>query len=218
MRTRTIKLFLAASAFIIAFTSCQKEADYAGSNGNSTGSGGSGSTGNTNDIIGDYDFVGMVAHTQSTVTVADQGQQLKAVTVSDYATKDNVGTAKITSNQFIANGIGYSIDTTMNVKTYVDNVLFDDSDVPYVGTAPPSSSVSPYVRVTADSITITGAFGVSPDPSGTVPTGPVGVKLSWSGDTLLLKINSTFTQSVTQNGVPGVITGTVVGVTKLKKH
>src|SRR5262250_317381 len=103
MRTRTIKLFLAASAFIIALTSCQKEADYAGSNGNSTGSGGSGSTGNTNDIIGDYDFVGMVAHTQSTVTVADQGQQLKAVTVSDYATKDNVGTAKITSNQFIAN-------------------------------------------------------------------------------------------------------------------
>ena len=97
-------------------------------------------------------------------------------------------------------------------------MLFDDSDFPYVVTIPPTSSTSPYVRVKADSITVTGAFGVSTGPSDATPTGPVGVKLSWSGDTLLMKINSTFTQNVTQNGVPGVVTGTVIGVTKLKKR
>jgi hypothetical protein len=106
----------------------------------------------------------------------------------------------------------------MNVKTYVDNVLFDDSDFPYAVTSPQSNSTSPCARISADSITITGAFGASTGPSGSTPTGPVGVKLIWSGDTLLMKINSTFTPTVTQNGVPGVLTGTVVGITKLKKR
>jgi len=213
MRMRTSKLFLLA--LILSVVSCQKEVDLQPGVGSGTGSAGGG---NTSSIIGDYDFVGEAAHTVSTVTVSDQGQQLKGVTVSDYVTKNNVGTAKITSSEIIATGIGYSIDTMMNVKTYLDNVLFDDSDFPYMVTIPPTSSTSPYVRVTADSITVTTAFGVSPDPSGAAPSGPVGVKLSWSGDTLLMKINSTFSQNVTQNGVPGVVTGTVIGVTKLKKR
>jgi len=213
MGMRTGKLFL--PFLIISLISCQKEVDLQPGPGSGTGSGGGG---NTTSIIGDYDFVGMVAHTQSTVAVSDQAQQLKAVTVADYVTKNNVGTAKFTSSDFIGTGIGYSIDTMMNVKTYIDNVLFDDSDFPYVVTSPPANSTSPYVRVTADSITITGAFGASTGPSGSTPNGPIGVKLSWSGDTLLLKISSTFTQNVTQNGVPGVLTGTVIGVTKLKKR
>lgn len=207
---RTNKLLL-VSGLIIALTSCQKEVNFQPG----TGTGG---TANTNNIVGDYDFVGMVAHTESTVTVTDQGGEIKAVTVSDYTTKQNVGTVKITNSDIITTGVGYSIDTIMNVKTYIDNVLFDDSDFPFAQTAPPSSSTSPYVRVNADSITVTGAFGVSPDPSGAIPTGPVGVKLGWSGDTLLLRINSTFTQSSTQNGVPGTVTGSVNGVTKLKKR
>lgn len=213
MRMRTVKLSLLS--FIVSLVSCQKEVDLQPGVGSGTGSGGGG---NTSSVIGDYDFVGMVAHTQSTVTVSDQGQQLKAVTVSDYVTKNNVGTAKFTSSDFVGTGIGYTIDTMLNVKTYIDNVLFDDSDFPYVVTSPPANSTSPYVRVTADSITVTGAFGASTGPSGSTPTGPVGVKLSWSGDTLFMKINSTFTQNVTQNGVPGVLTGTVTGVTKLKKR
>ena len=215
MRTATKLLLL--SSLIIVFTSCQKEVDFQTRN-SSGGTGGTGGTGNTNDIVGDYDFVGMVAHTQSTVTVNAQGQQLKAITISDYVTKSNIGTVKITSNQFITTGLGYSIDTVMNVKTYIDNVLFDDSDVPFVASVPSSSSTSPYVRISADSITVTGALGVSPDPSGNTPTGPVGVKLSWSGDTLLLKVNSSFTQSITQGGVPGIITGSVNGITRLKKR
>jgi hypothetical protein len=215
MRTATKLLLL--SSLIIVFTSCQKEVDFQTRN-SSGGTGGTAAPGNTNNIVGDYDFVGMVAHTQSTVTVNAQGQQLKAITISDYVTKSNIGTVKITSNQFITTGLGYSIDTVMNVKTYIDNVLFDDSDVPFVASVPSSSSTSSYVRNSADSITVTGAIGVSPDPSGNTPTGPVGVRLSWSGDTLLLKVKSSFTQSITQGGVPGIITGSVSGITRLKKR
>ena len=64
---------------------------------------------------------------------------------------------------------------------------------------------------------VTGVLGV-PDPSGATPTGPVGAKTSWSGDTLLLKMTSSFTQNISQGGVPGILTGFVNGIVKLKKH
>ncbi len=124
----------------------------------------------------------MQAHTQSTVTVNESGHELKTVTVTDYLTHDNVGTITITSNQMNSTGLGYSIDTVLNVKTYVDNALIDNTDIPFSASAPVPSNTSSYVRNSSDSITITGALGV-PDPSGNIPTGDTGAKLAWSGDT-----------------------------------
>lgn len=217
MRTAT-KLLLLSLA--IVFTACQKEVDYATGNnsGGTGGTGGNGSTNSTSNIEGDYDFVGMAAHTESSITVNTSGSEVKAVTVSDYVTRDNTGTMKITSDQFISTNLGYSIDTMINVKTYLDNVLFDDSDVPFTGSTPPTSGTTPYVRNSADSITATGFLGIPTDPSGAIPTGPAGLKLSWSGDTLLLKVNTSFTQSVSQGGVPGTMVASVNGTFKLKKH
>jgi uncharacterized protein YdeI (BOF family) len=212
MRTAAKLLLL---TLVIALSACQKEVDSVTSN-NSNGTGGG--TNSTSNIEGDYDFVGMSAHTESAITVSAQGSEVKAVTVSDYVTKDNTGTVKITANQLISTNLGYTVDTTVNVKTYLDNVLFDDSDVPYTGSAPASSDTSPYVRNSSDSITVTGFVGIPSDPSGTIPTGPAGLKLAWSGDTLLMKVNTSFTQSVTQSGVPGTMVASVNGTFKLKKH
>jgi len=214
MRTAAKLLLL---SLIIVFTSCQKEVDNVTSN-NPGGPGGGGGTNSTTNIEGDYDFVGVSAHTESAITVAASGSEVKAVTVSDYVTKNNTGTIKITGDQFISTDLGYSIDTTVNVKTYLDNVLFDDSDVPFTGSTPPTSNTSPYVRNSSDSITVTGFMGIPSDPSGTIQTGPVGLKLGWSGDTLLLRVNTSFTQSVSQNGVPGTMVASVNGIFKLKKH
>jgi hypothetical protein len=198
----------------IAFSSCQKEASYATNN---NGTDNTGNSGNTNDIKGDYDFVGMQAHTQSTVTVNESGQELKTITVTDYLTHDNVGTVTITSNQMNATGIGYSIDTVLNVKTYVDNTLIDDEDLPFSAAIPPASSNSSYVRNSADSITVTGPLGF-PDASGNIPTGDTGAKLAWSGDTLLIKISTGYSQTISQGGATGIITGSIEGIMKLKKH
>jgi len=211
MRTTT-KLLLSLA---ILFTACQKEVT-ANASGNTGGTGNNNNS--TSNIEGDYDFVGMAAHTESAITVSASGSEVKAVTVSDYVTKDNTGTMKITSDQLISTNLGYSIDTIVNVKTYLDNVLFDDEDVPYAGSTPPTSETTPYVRNSADSITATGFMGIPSDPSGAIPTGPAGLKLGWSGDTLLLKVNTTFTQSVSQGGVPGTMVASVIGTFKLKKH
>jgi hypothetical protein len=212
MRKLNTKLCWLLSLAIV-FASCQKEASYAVSNR----TGNTGNSGNTNDIKGNYDFVGMQAHTQSTVTVNESGQELKTVTVTDYLTHDNVGTVTITSNQMNSTGIGYSIDTVLNVKTYIDNALIDDEDLPFSGAVPPSSSNSSYVRNSADSITITGPLGF-PDASGNIPTGDTGVKLAWSGDTLLIKVHTGYSQTISQSGTTGIITASIDGIMKLKKH
>ena len=215
MRTTTKLLLL---SFVIFFTACQKEIDYATIN-TSGNTGGTGNNNNsTSNIEGDYDFLGMSAHTESAITVQESGSEVKAVTVSDYVTKENTGTMKITSDQFTATDLSYSIDTVVNVKTYLDNVLFDDSDVPFTGSVPATSGSSPYVRNSADSLTATGFLGIPSDPSGAIPTGDVGLKLSWSGDTLLMKVNTSFTQSVSQGGVPGTMVASVKGTFKLKKR
>ncbi|MEO6329498.1 MAG: hypothetical protein ABIO55_11215 [Ginsengibacter sp.] len=195
----------------LLLTSCQKEINPLDP---ATGTGG---TGNTNNIIGEYNFVGLTATTYSSVTVSVPGSELRAVTVSDYITKNNVGTATITASNIMFTGVGYSIDTTANAKTYIDGVLFDDSDLPFIAAFPPTNTTSSYTRINSDSLNAIGAVG-APNPSGVTPTGTVGVKLSWSGDTLLLSIKSSFTQSISQGGVPGTLTGYVNGISKLKKR
>src|SRR5690349_13254926 len=89
MRTAAKLLLLGLT---IVFTACQKEVDSVTSNnssGNGGTSGGTGSTNSTSNIEGDFDFVGMSAHTESAITVSAQGSEVKAVTTSDYITKDN---------------------------------------------------------------------------------------------------------------------------------
>jgi hypothetical protein len=215
MRLSTTPKLLLTFCIVLFIASCQKEISFDDPIINNPGGGGTG--GNTS-IIGNWDFVGMTAHTKSTVTASVAGQQLKTVTVSDYITKNNTGSVNITSNQFISTGFSYSIDTIMNVKTYFDGVLFDDSDMPFVISVPASGSTSSYVRNSNDSITVTGSFGGSPNPSGNAATGPVGLKLSWAGDTLIMKLASSYTQTITQGGIPAVFVGSVNGVTKLKRH
>jgi hypothetical protein len=215
MRLTAAKTLLLIFSLTACLVSCQKEVDF--QNENNSGNPGGGTGNNNTNIIGDWDFVGMTAHTYSAVTVSEGGEQLKAVTTSDYITQNNTGTIQITASDFISTGIGYSIDTIVNSKTYINGVLFDDTDYPFVMTLPPTSSTSPYTRINNDSLTTTGAFG-APDPSGSIPTGLVGMRIAWSGDTLLLKVASSFTQDVTQSGVPGVMTASVSGVSKLKRR
>src|SRR5258706_6621171 len=120
--TKTLLLFFCSTMLLF---SCQKEASFQNQQGNQGGTGG-----NNRSITGDYDFVGVVAHTSSTITVSAGGQQLKTVTISDYTGKNYTGTTKITSNQIIATDIGYSVDTVMNAKSYIDGLLIDDSNYP----------------------------------------------------------------------------------------
>lgn len=218
----TSRIFLLILGCFVFFASCQKEIEIdlppspGGGSGGGGGTGGGGG-GTNNSIIGDYDFIGMSAHTDATVTVSQAGVTMKTITTSDYISENNTGTVKITANEFISTNVGYDVDTTMHVKSYMNNVLIDESDFPFVVSAPPTSATSNYTKISADSITVSGAFGVPSSPGGPAPTGTVGAKFSWAGDTLIMRVATTINQTITQGGVPASFSGTVIGISRMKK-
>jgi hypothetical protein len=204
----------------IFFSSCQKEVSFDTPPGNpgSGNGGGNGGGNNNNSIIGDWDFVGLTANTHATIKFTEAGEETKSVTVSSYISKNNVGTVKITATEIITNGIAYSIDTTVNVKTYTDNVLIDDMDMPFIFSVPASSTTSTYTRNNNDSLTVTTWTAGPSTPSGPVQTGPTGMRISWAGDTLVLTVNSVTSQTIIEQGIPVSYVGIAHGITKLKRR
>lgn len=196
--------------------SCQKEVNFDTPPGGNPGGGNPG-TGTDSSIVGEYDFLGITASTYAAVTITSPVGEVQVVATSNYVSTNNKGTVSITSNNFVYNAVGYDIHAPVNIKTYIDSSLISDQDSTYDLITPPTNNTYPYTRISADSLTITGNLGV-PDPTGVTPTGPVGVKTSWSGDTLILRVKTKFTQNVAQGGIPGILNGTVDGITKLKKR
>lgn len=219
-------------AILIAISSCQKEVNfppgqYPGPLNPGTGNNGGNNNGNNNNnnnnnntagIVGEYDFVGLSANTISTTTTTAAGIQQKSVTTSTYYSINNTGTMQVTANQIISNGVGYDVDTLMYVKNYAGGVFLGEFAMPFQVSNPPSNFSYPYVKNNADSITVNGPFGVPQGANGSIPTGQTGLRVSWAGDTLLLKISATVNQTIDMNGVSAQLTGTVNGVTKLKKR
>jgi hypothetical protein len=206
---RLTKIFLVVAAFSVALTSCQKEVGFADKDPEPGGS--------TKSIIGDWSFVGMAGNNKTSSTISMGGDVMKSTLVVDYVTQNNAGTVKITNTDFIYTDLKYDINTTGNTKSYVNGILLMDKDMPIVMSAPPMSATNPYTRNTSDSITVIGSsLGSVGSPVAPV-TAPIGMKISWSGDTLVLKCRTAFTTTADYGGMPATIDASTVAVMKLKK-
>ncbi|MGK2863698.1 MAG: hypothetical protein ACSLE0_17325 [Chitinophagaceae bacterium] len=200
---------------LVILVSCQKEVNFQNNNSAPASPG----TGSNKQLIGDYDFVGAEASTKSTVTTSQAGMELKAITTSSYISKNNKGTAKITSTEFIFSGLTYSIDTVMHVSTYLNGFLFDETELPFAMTVPLTNQTEEYKKINNDSLVFTkGLFVFNAPATGTSPTtGSGGANISWSGDTLFVKAGNAFITSISQAGTPAMLEGSVSGIFKLKR-
>lgn len=211
MRTTKGLLLAALSAFTII--SCQKEADFSNGNGNGNGN---------NNIVGNYDFVGMIASTNSTVLMTGGGMNDKTITTSYYITKNNTGTVTITSNKMTSSNLAYEIDTTMHYKMYENNVLIMEGNMPFQVAMPASSGTSTIRMIGSDSLYFEGGSitmgPVGGQGGGTMTSQPAGAKYSWSGDTLLLKGSMVQQQTQTQMGVNITTTNSSSQIIRLKKR
>lgn len=211
-KMRLLLLIPVLSAFII---SCQKEADLQ----NDTPGGGTGTGGNNRDIVGDYDFVGIDGDTKASVSVASPLGAAKTVTSSKYSSTNNTGTVKFTANKLIYTNIAYSVNTTAHTQIFLGSTLISEEDEPYTEDSPADSGEEIYVKNNNDSLTFTNALFLADNPfQANVPPTPMGARISWKGDTLLLKVKSTFSGPISQPGSPTAdFVGSVEGVMKLKK-
>jgi hypothetical protein len=128
----TILFFLILTIF---FFSCQKEVSFKTPPGH-PGPGNDGGENSNNSIIDGWDYLGLMPHPEATIIFTEADEEVKTVTTSDYISKNNVGTIKITATEMIGDGIAYSVDTTMHVGTYIDNVLIDEEDLPSTPAGP----------------------------------------------------------------------------------
>lgn len=213
MKTNLLCLLV---GFTLLFTSCQKEVSLQNDSGNGVNNQGGG---NIAGIVGDWNFVGLSVQSTSIVEVSDVGIQLKTVTTADFDSKNNSGTIKITSNEFSYSNITYDVDTLVNMKMYLNGDLLNDEEMPYVFSPTPMSNTTTYVKNSNDSITLKNGIFSLDDPSQGAPvaTGEVGMKISWASDTLLLKMVTPFSRTIVNQGIPGVLSGNMVGTMRLKK-
>ena len=207
---RTPVLIIAISAL---FTACQKEVDFQDITNNPAPGG---STTN-NSIIGTWNFVGMVASTRSSMVAGTGPDEEKAITSYGFVSEKNVGTVTINEATITSSGIGYSIDTVVTSEFYLGGVLIDSFNSDFAFDMPVSGSVAPYKAIGSDSIYFSSGF-LTLDPSaGVTPTAASGSKISWSGDTLLIKTIVVENRTESVNGATATISNNISQVVKLKK-
>lgn len=159
------------------FVSCQKELSMDSSLGGS----------NNASLTGNWKFIGMHSKTESIVELSDGIDVLKTITLSEYYSKNNTGTIVIDDSKMTGTNVGYEIDTIAKGFTYENNILIDTVSAPFYFIVPPTNSVSPYTRVSADSLYFTGGqFATLTGPA--TPTNPVGVRVQFKDDKILLTV------------------------------
>ena len=175
---------------------CQKESDLQDSNNPSNG--------DNEELVDDWNFVNQGGIINTTVSFSESGLPVKAVAFSDYLSQNNTGTLKVTTNQFLFSGIGYTINDEVNIKFYLAGLLVDETDSAFNATTPPTNTTIDYVRNSDDSLTFSGAIFTGPDPTGggTPPNGPMGAKIRIANDTLSLTIKNTLDTTISQAGTP----------------
>jgi len=213
MKLKDFKTLLIAIVISTLFTACQKEVDFQDITNNPSPGGGT----TNNSIIGTWNFVGMFASTRSLVVAGTGPAEEKAVTSYGFISEKNVGTVTINAATITSAGVGYSIDTVVTTEYYLGGVLIDSFNTDFAFDMPVSSAVAPYKAVGNDSIYFAGGF-LTLDPSaGVTPTAAAGSKISWSGDTLLLKTVVVENRTESVNGVAATISNNISQVVKLKK-
>jgi hypothetical protein len=177
--------------FSVALLSCQKQIDL---NGSANG-------GTNNSLAGNYDFVNIRVKATVTANTTESGLPVKAVTLSDYTSKNNQGTAIFDAVNFSALDFAYLVDTVVITNFYAAGLLVDTQEIPFNVAIPAYNGSSPYAKNGADSLTFQSAVVNAPGGSGvSMPNGPSGAKYSWSGNLLTLKSAFNFSNTQELNG------------------
>jgi hypothetical protein len=198
-KLRSSLLFCIPVLFLI---SCQKELSQ-----ESSGPGG---------LEGTWKFVEMYSKTESIVELSDGIDNLKTVTLSEYTSTENTGTLRIDKSNMTSTGIGYTIDTKATGFIYENNVLIDTISAPFNFVLPPSSSVSPYTKVSADSLYFSGGQVIAMAGLNTISQ-PSGVKLKFEGNKLLMDVNIFVSDTQNVVGIRQITKEIVKGVLTYQK-
>lgn len=194
MRIKSVQIALLALVMIGA-VACQKEVDYVDLPPNNNPNDPGNPSGNRS-IIGDWKFVKLTGVSTSITELTQDGVTMRNVSVTNVDSKDEKGTQRIDETTLTTTGVGYSMSSVVTGETFINGISTGAVSLPMNFTAPPTSGTSKYKKVTADSIYVEGGI-LNVDLQDQVSSLPVGAKISWLGDTLVLHVKTSIVQEIT---------------------
>lgn len=199
----------------LAFGSCQKESSV----DSTSGSGGTGGTGGgtTGSIIGTWKFVNAINDATATVIMDDGTDIIKTVSLTKYTTENNKGTVTFTADKMIYKDLSYSVNFTTKGYFYVNADLVDSVEAPFTFTLPAYNAETPYTRIGADSLVITGGSLSVPSGGSGGQTQTQGFKYRFEGNKLILYANFKNESVVDVGGDPATQSATGTLIMNLQK-
>jgi len=191
--------FPATALFLLTFIACKKD---------NSGTGGAAPAA----LAGNWSFVSLTAHTQSTVTETGGGVTDKSVTISQYTTTNNSGLVTFSADSMYSKGVGYSVNTVAEGYEYENGVLLDSIGAPFTFTYPPTTSTAKYQLIGKDSLYFPGGGGLvsTPGSGGTPSSVASGGHFVINGSTMTITVGGS--QSTTQSGGGITVTSQVQAV------
>lgn len=179
MKSQFISTLLLGCSLLL--TACSKELSLLDSQTQGGGPGGNTMEG----ILGTYDFAGLELNMKSSTIYDFFGEESKTITITNYQTINNKGTVIIKEKELEAKSVSYDIETFVRIESYLNGVFEDSASMPFVYAQPVINTTGPY-RADKDSMYVK-SFLTSPLLSDTLLiSNEKGMKMKWSGDTLIL--------------------------------
>ncbi|MET0463507.1 MAG: hypothetical protein ABW007_10145 [Chitinophagaceae bacterium] len=202
MRIKKLQAYLFA-LLIVGAVSCQKEVediDLGDDPFNPTP--GNPSNPSNNSIIGTWRFVKLIGVSTTNVEMTESGISTRMVSRMVIDSKDESGTLKIDETTMTTDRVKYSASTMLESTMYVAGIAANNFSTPYSFISPETSGSTNYKKITADSVFVESSF-VNLDQGGSpVATIPSGAKISWSKDTMILRMRERQTQTIDDAGTP----------------
>jgi hypothetical protein len=208
-------LYFFVAALSLFTVGCQKELSVDSLNGGPGG--GSGGGGGNSALIGTWKFLELSAKTEADVRVSDGVDTERALTRSEYTTKNNKGTVSFDGSKMISSGVGYDIDATAMTYLFSNGVLIDSLDFPFTFSIPSSSGETKYKVIGSDSLYFESGFFTVP---GTNPQASQasGAKYKIEGNIMTMTTASSNSVTQTQQGITTTQNNKITGVIKLQKQ
>ena len=149
---------------------------------------------NSNGLIGNWNFLYIKANTTASITVSG----ISNVTVANYTSQSNTGTATFTADSMALKNLAYAINTNATAYQYMGSTLIGSSTVPFNVTVPSTTETVAYKVIGSDSLYFPGG--------GPVPGSGSGGRFTIKGDTLNIAINGS---SPGPGGVTEVVSGNI---------
>lgn len=187
-KMKVTNTILSALVLLVTITSCKKE---------------KGQEAVQNALTGNWKFTSVSAITEATETYRESGINYKDVATSNYSSSAASGIYKISADMFNGENIAYTVNGSVLVKYYENNILDNSITFPFTYSLPSTSSTAKYKLIGSDSLYFESGSIVSPAIAGgtSQPSNAGGCKFKIEGSKMTITSNASKTSTRTEFGI-----------------